>query len=234
VSTAGRLPHILILPGLDGTGNLGRRLQARLAGSQLITYPRDRVLTFDESVRLVHAAVEHDDRVIVVGESYSGAIALRYAAAYPQRVVGVVLIAGFVEPPWTRALAHVMWAWLFRVRPPRWVVRWLFAGWDANDALVDYVIDTVRSVKPEVVSGRLRQVLTTDHTAAVRDVTVPVLYVAGESDRLVKRSSLDRVRDVFPRATVARVAGPHVLSETHPDEVARAIEVFAAKILVVS
>lgn len=226
--------QLVILPGLDGTGMLGQRLHDRLRGSVLLAYPRDRVLSFDELVDLVRASIARHERVVLIGESYSAVVALRYAARYPEQVAGVVVTAGFISPPWTRALAHVMWAWWFRIRPPRWIVRWLFAGWDADDQMTDHVIAAVRSVKPEVVSGRLKQVLTMDHSSAVRGVRVPVLYVAGESDRLVKRGSIDRVRDVLPQTKVVRVPGPHVLSQTQPEPVAAAIEAFVAEISGVS
>lgn len=228
-------PHALsiplvLLPGLDGTGLLGRSLVARFAAAKLVTYPPDRVSSFEELVAHVRAAIESQPRVILVGESYSSAIALRYAAAYPQQVAAVVLIAGFIAPPWTRALAPAMWAWLFRIRPPRWIVRWAFAGAGADDERVDHVIATVRSVKPHVISGRLRQVLTTDHTPVVRGLGAPVLYVAGESDRLVRRDSIRRVQEALPQTKVVYIPGPHVLSETHPDEVADAIREFVAGI----
>ncbi len=221
---------IILLPGLDGTGILSQRLKQQLPDAQLIVYPCDQIQTTDELVALIRANAKDCSRVLMVGESYSGAIALRYAAKYPQQVSGVVMIAGFIAPPWPTWMAKLVGAWMFRIRPPKWFVRMMFTGFWSQASDVRIVIEAVRTVSPTVLVDRLRKALSIDHRTAVASVIVPILYIAGKSDRLVGRRSADRVRKLLPQTRVVRIAGPHVLSHSTPEAVASHIMAFVSQL----
>ena len=91
---------IVLLLGMDGTGELLGTLSDQLSTHrpvQLISYPVDRPLSYDQLVSYVRERVPND-RFVILGESFSGPIAIEIAATDP-RVVGLVLASSFARHP---------------------------------------------------------------------------------------------------------------------------------------
>ena len=97
-----RPEHLLLLPGLDGTGELFVHFIAALPESWTavtVTYPTDRFLTYAGLRPFVAAAAPQLGRFVLVAESVSTPLALWYAATKPQNLVAVIICAGFVRSP---------------------------------------------------------------------------------------------------------------------------------------
>lgn len=126
---------LLLLPGLDGTGRLYDEFSAALP-SQIdlrpLSYPADEALGYDELAERVRSELPTEPWVLI-GESFSGPLALKLAAERPAGLMGLVLVATFGRRPLPIP------AWLvptlaFRVTPPRWLIRRLMFDAAASDA----------------------------------------------------------------------------------------------------
>lgn len=103
------MPRFLLLPGLDGTGELLRDFASRLAPLgpvEILRYPGDRPRDYDALYsELAQTHIDRDS--VVLAESFAGplGIALAARAAIPPR--GLVLCASFAANPlpWLRRLA---------------------------------------------------------------------------------------------------------------------------------
>ena len=96
------LPSLVLLPGLDGTGLLFGPLLAALPSEVapiVVSYPGDSPLAYSELLPLVLAALPTDRPFVLLGESFSGPLAVMAAAARPAGLVGVVLCASFIRNP---------------------------------------------------------------------------------------------------------------------------------------
>src|SRR5689334_15820463 len=97
------MTSLVVLPGLDGTATqLNDFVQA--LGSEfhevtIVKYPRDQLLGYVELESLVRAALPVDRSFILLGESFSGPIALSIAASNPAGLAGIVLCASFAKAP---------------------------------------------------------------------------------------------------------------------------------------
>lgn len=91
----------------------------RTGGFDIIDYPLDRRLGYDALVAHVRGRLA-GDRFVVVGESFSGPVAIELAASHPQ-VAGLVLAASFARHPL-----------------PSWFA--VFAGW-TDPRLIPFVAD---------------------------------------------------------------------------------------------
>jgi pimeloyl-ACP methyl ester carboxylesterase len=83
---------IVLLPGMDGTGELLRPLAEQLSTHrlvQLVSYPVDRSLSYEELVPYVRERLP-GDRFVILGESFSGPIAIETAAT-ESRTAGLIL-----------------------------------------------------------------------------------------------------------------------------------------------
>ena len=210
---------LALLPGLDGTGDLFRPLRDVIPPSvdtRVISYPTDAFRSYSELLGLVATRLRDEQDLVLVAESFSGALALRYAAAFPRQVRGVVLCASFVRPPvpgWVRWFCKPA---LFMVPPPAFVMRRLMLGRAAPDALVRAVRDAIARVSPRVLAGRLADVLRIDAADALRECQAPVLYLAARGDAVVRRSALGVIRAVRGDVRVAEIDGPHLLLQREP------------------
>ena len=204
---------------MDGTGELFSplvRVTPPGVKVRIVSYPVDRVLSYGALVGFVANALAEEPAVVLVAESFSGPVALRYAGAEPGRVLGVVLCASFVRPPAPPWLAWGVWPVLFRMRPPAAVVRRLMVGRDAPESLVRAVREAVGKVRPAVLAGRLRDVLAVDCADALRRCPTPVLWLVAGQDQLLRRSDGEGVAAGLPQVTVRTIDGPHLLLQREP------------------
>jgi pimeloyl-ACP methyl ester carboxylesterase len=78
-----RSPILVLLPGLDGTGKLFAEflkvIESRI-DTLVVAYPSDTPMSYDELERLVLASLPADRPFVLLGESFSGPLAIRIAA----------------------------------------------------------------------------------------------------------------------------------------------------------
>jgi pimeloyl-[acyl-carrier protein] methyl ester esterase len=212
-------PTLVLLPGLDGTGDLFLPLLGVLPGhvtTRVVTYPTGEALSYPALSDLVEGQLRTERDVVLVAESFSGPVALRYAAAHPARVRAVVLCASFVRAPLPRWLRYLAAPLLLRIPPPAFALRRLMVGRNASESLVRAVRESIRRVAPHVLAGRLRDVFDLDCSYALRECAAPILYLVAAGDALVGRSCVEAVRAVNPHVSVRTVDGPHLLLQSEP------------------
>jgi pimeloyl-[acyl-carrier protein] methyl ester esterase len=128
---------LVLLPGLDGTGELFVDFIAALPESWTVTtvaYPSDRFLSYTDLRPLVSAAIPQSERFVLVAESFSTPVAVWYAATNPQNLVAVIICAGFVRSPvrrWSGTVKALARPRLFRLKPPRTIVEYFLLGQNA-------------------------------------------------------------------------------------------------------
>ena len=87
--------RLLLLPGMDGTGLLFEPLVKALPPSltaRVVAYPPDQLLGYNELLQLVQKSAEEGGDFVVVGESFSGPLALMLAARRPVAWCGVMRV----------------------------------------------------------------------------------------------------------------------------------------------
>jgi pimeloyl-ACP methyl ester carboxylesterase len=225
--------HLLLLPGMDGTGRLFEPLLAFLRPPLVpvvVAYPPDQPRGYADLLSLVEAAVPAGREFLVLGESFSGPLALLLAARQPPGLRGVILCASFARSPlpsFARWFQGLIRPWWFRVAPG-WLIRRALLGSFDTPRIGQMVKATIASVQPEVFAARARAILTVDVTAQLRVCPVPVLYLAASRDRLVSRRSRDYIMRTQSRVEGVVLPGPHLLLQVSPEEAARVIHGFAA------
>jgi len=216
---------IILLPGVDGTGQLFARFIAaapRPFAVTSIALPPE-VSSYNELADHVARNLPVGEPVVVIAESFSGPLALALTVRRP--IAALVLCNSFVGAPRWRQLRWLIWPVLFQFRLPRFLVRRYMVGEAADDALVDQVVQVVASVPASVLAARLRCVLNTDEAGSFARCTVPTLYVRGTEDRLVPESASRRMAAVRAMS-IAHVRGPHFLLQANPEGAWKAITPF--------
>jgi pimeloyl-[acyl-carrier protein] methyl ester esterase len=221
---------IIILPGLDGTGELLKALADQLAlhrPVQLFAYPPDQPLSYAQLTTYVTERAP-DRPFVVLGESFSGPIAIEIAATDP-RAAGLVLASSFARhplPAWFASLAGLLdLRWL-----PKRIIATALMGSTATPELTARLQQVLAALPREILQFRAREVLRVDKRNRLREITCPVLCLQGRFDYLVNSRQVDEIVTAQPRCQVHWFDSAHMLLATHPKAAVKAINQFCEHI----
>lgn len=227
---------VVLLPGLDGTGDLFANFVTRLPTSlqtKFVRYPADRFLNYGELFSCVLEALPQTEPFILLGESFSSPLAIKVAAENPSNLRGLVICAGFIRNPLTRWLAYMrtlIRPFVFRIPPPRFILEYFLIGTQAPDQLEEEVRRILRSVPPDVISSRIRAVIACDAVGDLARVRVPTLYLQANQDRLLRKECFREIQRIKRDTILVEVAAPHLLLQREPQVAADSVIQFLDKL----
>lgn len=223
---------LVLLPGMDGTGKMFADFVAAIdLRCIVIAFPLDQPLGYAELEQLVLEQLPQDEDYILLGESFSGPLALTIAAQHPPRLRAVVLVSTFARLPYPRLpqfMQHMISAGPFWCMPSVLTARTIL-GRHCTPRLYELLKQTRASVTPQVWKARIRAVLAVDCTPLLSRVNVPVLCLRGREDRLIFASAATHLARHLPAMQLVTLDGPHWLLQTKPAEAAAALRAFAAR-----
>ena len=222
-----KLIYLVLLPGLDGTGLLFQPLIEMLPSNIkpiVVSYPPDKLLGYNELLPIVLKRLPTDKSFIVLGESFSGPLALRVASTRPNNLEGLVLCASFVSCPFSfvsRNAEALIFPSLFRVLK-------ILARINAyrETRLAVEMNQAISSVKNEVLAKRVQEIIKVDVTQDLVDSHLPILYLQGNKDLLVPKGNLRRVLELRPDAQFVSLNSSHMLLQTQSKQVVETISKF--------
>lgn len=229
------LKKLVLLPGMDGSGELFRGLEGVLPEEleiERLWYPADRYLNYRELAGTLRGAIRVDEPFVLVAESYGAPLAILIASMDPPNLRGIVLSAGFATSPlrgWRRTLCWDLVPLLAQVPLPSLVARYLLVGQEAPRGLVELIQGAVSWLTPKVLRARMREVLNVDVRAELAQVRVPVLYLQPTKDRLVDAACLREMEAVKP-GRVVKVESPHLLLQCEGKVAAEVIAGFVKEL----
>lgn len=219
----------MLLPGLDGTGALFAPFLKAWSGPApvVIGYPRDRFLDHVQCAEFALERLPAGEPLALLGESFSGPVAVLLAARLPERVQTLILCASFVTAPrgaLPRALLRAAAPVAFRIPAPRLALRELLLNGHGDQDLLELVCTNRKTVRPSVLARRFQTVMRCDVRRELALTRQPLLYLRADRDRLVTRASVEAIRAVRPDVSCKAFPAPHFVLQTVPAEAARALE----------
>jgi pimeloyl-ACP methyl ester carboxylesterase len=184
---------------------------------------------------LVRAALPHDEPFLVLGESFSGPIAISIAASNPPGLLGLVLCVTFARNP--HPLLPLVSAILRPFpagRVPIVIQQRTLFGRFASLRLHAKLRELRTLVSAETLRARTEAVASIDVSERLSCVTVPTLYLRAKNDLLVSRASCDHIKKTLPSVEVVELDAPHLLLQTVPQEAYAAIRGFVSKRIEIS
>ncbi len=221
---------LVLLPGMDGTGALFESFVAHLPEdirAKVVSYPGDEKLGYDALVeRVVQQLPRGDERFAILGESFSGPVAVAVAAR--SKPVALILACSFITNPRPAlAAARPVLPWL--PTPRRFLMgplAFALMGRHATTALRQALSRSLRAVEPAVLRHRAAVVLGVNVEADLVEVRCPVLYLQASEDRIVPPRCARDVLRIRPDAMVMALEGPHFLLQTQPAAAVAAVAPF--------
>lgn len=221
---------LVLLPGLDGTGQLFADFIAAMGpGIRTIvaSYPTDTPLGYDELEPIARSFLPQDEPFYLLAESFSGPLAIAIAASPPPGLRGLGLSCSFARNPLPAlaplgfALAAVPVAAL-----PMTLLSFFILGRFATPALRAALARTLAQVAPAVLRARAQAALSVNRAALLPQIKVPVLYLRADEDRIVSGASWELVSALVPQAAAIHFPAPHFLLQVMPKPAAAAVAEF--------
>lgn len=222
---------LLLLPGLDGTGTLFEPLLRILPEHFkpiVVSYPPTTPMSYPESVEFAVQRIPNDMPCIVLGESYSGPIALHIASHYSSRVTAIVLCSTFINPPippWLLHLGSILPLSFVLSNIPVWLLRLFLLEPTTTPELLSALQRSLRLSSTAVIRQRVRNIATVQGGKELRHCTVPILALMGTNDR-VPTPHWHTIAAHHYSLHVASISAPHLLLQTHPQEALAALRQF--------
>ncbi|GAC1316017.1 MAG: alpha/beta hydrolase [Chloroflexota bacterium] len=189
--------HVPDLPGYGKSAKLRRALDAVQLAEALAEYVKSADLT----------------SVTVVANSFGCQVAAEFAARYPERIEGLVLLGPTVDP---------------RTRPAvKLALRWL-ADVPLEPAALDVVIlrDLLDMGLPRTYET-FRHMMNHHIERVLPHIQAPTLVIRGGRDSTVSQQWAEDVVGLLPRGQLAVIPGaPHTINFDSAAEVVRLVEAF--------
>lgn len=228
------MTSVVILPGLDGTTALldafCARLEALGVAARAIAYPVDRPMGYDALEPLVREALPVAEPFVLVGESFSGPLAIRIAADPPTGLAGLVLSTTFARAPVPLLSPLASLVRFAPGRPPLALLSWVLLGRWATPQLREGLTHALRAVTPDVLRTRAAETLRVDASDVLGAIRVPVLQLVARNDRLLGASTWKELAARIPVSRTVQLPGPHLLLQTATEDAAQAISAFAREV----
>ena len=226
---------LVVLPGLDATGTLHdgflEAARERFDSACVLAYPRD-VLDYAALERWVRGRLPEDTPFVLLGESFSGPVAIAIAAKPPRGLRGMVLSTSFARAPvpWLARMAPLIRRTPLPVPPTRMLLPFLLGRWSTR-GLEHALGEAVRSVPSRVLRFRAALALQADASDLLASIAVPTLCLRATQDRLLSRSCANQILASIPGSIAIDVCGPHLLLQAAATACARAVGDFGDRVL---
>jgi pimeloyl-ACP methyl ester carboxylesterase len=220
----------VLLPGMDGTGDLFAPFVEALGANVsvvVVRYPPDQALGYAGLETVARAALPVDRPYVLLGESFSGPIAVSIAATRPPMLRGLVLCGSFARNP--QPLLKPFRAVLGRTpiaAVPMALVNGVLLGRFSTPALRASLRAALAQISQPAMQSRVDAVLTADVSTQLAAVVVPILYLRATHDRVVGAAAWRWILEVQPNAQTAAIEAPHLLLQAAPVAAARAVAAF--------
>jgi pimeloyl-ACP methyl ester carboxylesterase len=222
---------LVLLPGMDGTGVFFEDFAAAVRPEFepiIVRYPDDPSLDYAALESVARAALPCNEPFLMLGESFSGPIAISVAASNPPGLLGLILCVTFARNPHpllplVTQILKPLPAW----RLPRFIQEPNIFG-KFNSPYLRAKLSQVRQlVSQKTLKARLEAVATIDVSENLSRVTVPTLDLRAKNDRVVPGASGDHIRKVLPGVEVTELDAPHLMLQAVPQDALAAIRTFA-------
>lgn len=219
---------LVLLPGLDGTGKLFDPLIRQLpkwVNPVVISYPKDQSYGYQDLMKIITRSLPKDTDFILLGESFSGPLSIMIAGQRPKRLIGLILCATFAKNPF-RFLPS--WAGYFSISP-------IYLLWPATiklrsmfskgkyEELVQMALEAIKSVKPEVISARVKAIFNVNVESELAKINVPILYMKSRKDYLIKKYNAEGIKRVKRDMEVIEIDTQHFQLQLEPEKAANEI-----------
>jgi len=212
---------LILLPGLDGTGELFYPLTSLLKNYdlQIIIYPDNKKMSYAKLIMLVKNQLPKEEEYIIVAESFSGVIAYNIALEKPNNLKFIVFVATFIENPRPILSKFIPIGLLkFLLSLPLFdiTIKKILLNSNASKKLIILVKNTINNIKSDILYFRLLQIINLKQVS--QKISIESIYLQASKDYLVPKSAYNVFQKYIPNIHFYEVIGSHLLLQSNPKE----------------
>ncbi len=247
VVDSGEGPVVVLIPGLTGDSGVFRYQIAALSESYRVIAPNLRVdfngieQRFDQFAHDVATVLDtlEVSTACLLGLSFGGPIAIRFATLYPNRTWGMILTNTLARLDLShvglnRTLLIPVARWTSRFLPEPLMRRladfwgrygiWVFDPSPGNERIIDYELTTPVRVPMSVSGARMDTFKNCDLRSDLRRIRQPALVICGTSDTYTPPEWQREIADLLPHSTYVEIEyGGHLSLISHAEELNEAV-----------
>ena len=222
--------RLVLLPGMDGTGELFDPLVAALPelDCEIIPLPDTCGQDYASITEFVRARLPQEDFVLLA-ESFSEPIGAALAAEGLEQMKGVIFVATFLSPPSRELLflgSRCPGAFLANLPFASYFHQYFLIGRNARRELIDQLQSIISDLPPAIIKARINTMSRLVATSATCDL--PALYIQATADKLVQAHKVSDFKYRFKTFVVKKINGPHFILQAKPDACAAIILAYIA------
>ncbi len=219
--------HLVLMPGLDGTGKLFAPLIPYLEpyfDLSIVTYPD--LDSFAEYVDCAMQQMPSTPGFSLVAESFSGPVAIAVMAQRKNEIGPSILSATFARSP-LPALS----------RMAKYVPEQMFSIGALNEFCLDVFavnhedfsetqplpLNVTEQLDGTLLKNRISVLSRIDVSALLPEIQIPILCLRAVRDRIVSEQYIEMLQHNLPNMIRGDIDGPHLLLQTRPKRCAELI-----------
>ena len=223
---------LVLLPGMDGTGDLFTEFLSNYDGEYLViplpkSGPQDHV----SLAKLIKEQLPAEN-YILLAESFAGGIVPELLKQKNPHMKGVIFVASFLSSPnqLLLSIAKLLPIKTLASAPlPTIFFKFLLLGQGASKELLAKFITVTKSIPDFVLKSRLEVMSKQRLQSTTFDI--PSIYIQALSDRLIPSQKGREFTKVFINIKYIEIEGPHFVLQAQPKESARLINEAISSIL---
>lgn len=220
---------LVLLPGLNGTVGLFDPLLSVATKEyelMVISYPTHQVKSYEELTKYVSEEIGSiNGRFVLVGESFSGPIAILLSAKKIRGLIGTILVATFASPPYFSLAKYLPWTLIFKLAKFGYWMGIKFSDTKKSSILKAASME-LQKVSPVVLAARTRAALTINVCRELQKIKVPLIYFSAKYDMVVPKWNLRKILKINPDTKVETFNTNHFLLQSAPQQAWDAIDKF--------
>lgn len=225
---------LVLLPGVDGTGDLFADFVLAMKDevrAVIIGYPQKQAMGYEELEEYVKDRLPVNEPFVLLGESFSGPIAISIASSAPAGLIGLILCCTFARNPLPllKPIKNLIHFLPISNKLTMFVAPFLM-GEFSTKSLRKILAQTLGKVSSCTLRRRMHAVFDIDVSKKLEKIQIPILYIQAEDDRIVPVSALKKICEYAKKLKIVKLRAPHLLLQTVPLEAATAVKIFIQEI----
>jgi pimeloyl-ACP methyl ester carboxylesterase len=218
------ISKLVLLPGMDGTGELFEEFLSNYDGDYLvIPLPKSGPQDHASLAKFIKEQLPAED-YILLAESFSGGIVPELIKLSPTHLKGLIFVASFISSPnqFLLSIAKLLPIKVLASAPLSTIFhKFLFVGQGASKELLSKFITITKSIPDLVLNSRLE--VMSQQRLPITTSDIPSIYIQALTDRLISSKKGQEFTKVFINIEYIEIEGPHFILQSQPKESARLI-----------
>jgi len=210
---------LVLLPGMDGTGELFKEFVTYYdAKYVIISFPNDGSQSYEELSKYVLSKLPEENHIILA-ESFSGGLVPQLLKSENKHIKGVIFVASFLScpRPFLVRLARLLPVKsLAKLPGANYLHKMLFLGWSVSRNTISKFKSVINSLPASTLSNRLNSIQRLS-AQNLPTYTLPCFYLRPSNDLLVPKSKVSEIRGIFKNFSIRSVSGSHFILQSSPE-----------------